>query len=146
MKPPGTCEFRDGQTMVFSDSRRWVPYPELATELIGVALANGWGADDGLPVRTWFEGGIYLRILLGREYGTNALHPEGPPSLGTQFHIVWSLMSRRWELESMYVKTGRTRGSWSEVDSVFRVRSTITNNPVHIFSDFHLDEMEHRAC
>lgn len=146
MRAPGTCRYSDGITEVYTPHRRWIPYPETAVELIGLALANGWGVDDGLPCRARFSGEIYVRILLGRAYGVNALNPDGPYSLGTQFHIVWSLMSRRWEMESVYVKTGRTTGSWRDVDDMAFVRKTIAGNPVLTYTDFHMDEMENRPC
>lgn len=119
-------------TAMISDGIKEVPYPESAARLINLAIENGWGFDDGLPARTSGDGTPYVRVLIGREPGQNALTHDASP--GVQFHAVWHLTSgkdKRWVKPCVYVRTSLSDG-WSAVETVGMVRSTIASNPVKL--------------
>ena len=119
-------------------SRKWIPYPEDAQELIDLANAYGWGVDQGLPTRHTHDGEIYVRVLIGRERGPNPLN--GKASNGVQFHLTWRLRDHAWFTSEGYANVGnRAWSSWRTVRSYDYVRNTITNNPVKL-------PQEEKAC
>lgn len=110
-------------------SRKWIPYPEEAAELIELALANGWGVDNGLPSRHTQTGEVFIRLLIGRERGPNPL--TGKTSNGVQFHLTWRLRDHEWYTSEGYVNVGdRKWSAWRTIRLREYVRQTITNNPV----------------
>lgn len=125
-----------GVTFVYSGSI-WLQYPETANELIQMAQNHGWGFDDGLPPRVDSEGCAFIRLLIGREPGENALTP-GEETPGVQFHVTWRMPHpitephrTRWILGGIYVKTSETTG-WNQIRSIKSVRSHIANEPVQV--------------
>jgi len=105
-------------------SRKWIPYPEDARQLICLALNNGWGVDDGLPTRHTKDGEVYIRVLIGRE--------RGPKSSAFQFHLTWRLRDHQWYTTEGYVNVGTHDWSaWRTIRSRDYVTSTIMNNPVN---------------
>jgi hypothetical protein len=121
--------------------RKWIPYPRQATELIDMAHAHGWGTDNGLPVRHTTDGTIYIRILVGRERGHNAL--TGTESMAAQFHLTWVLNHETWETGPGYVKVGIKKNAWRGANSA-DARKMIAGNPVTLPSVY-ADEKE-MAC
>jgi hypothetical protein len=112
-------------------SRKWVPYPEDAIDLIALARDNGWGVDNGLPTRHTHDGEVYIRLLIGRERGLNPL--TGKASNGVQFHLTWRLRDHTWYTTEGYVNVGnRAWSAWRTIRSREYVRQTITNNPVSL--------------
>lgn len=137
--------------LIIRGNRMWIPYPPVATELINLANELGWGVDDGLPVRRLLDNTIYVRILIGRERGPNALYgPDADKHIspGTQFHLTWRLNGDTWETGTGYVKVGihpRFRDNeWRKSTADF-ARRVITGYPVKTPSDY-ADEGEHKAC
>lgn len=132
----------DGK-LVIRGSRLWVPYPPTATDLVTLAHEYGWGTDDGLPVRHTLNGDVFVRILVGRERGDNALF-TGTISPGTQFHLGWRLNLDTWEVRQGYVKVGTYPGfrfnEWRETTAEF-ARKVIAGNPVTLPSPY-ADEKE----
>jgi hypothetical protein len=123
-------ETADGKLEIKA-SRKWIPYPQDATEFIDLARANGWGVDNGLPTRHNLEGEVYIRLLIGRERGPNVL--TGGTSNAVQFHLTWRLRDHQWFTTEGYVNVGNHEwSSWRTIRSREYVRQTITNNPVSL--------------
>ncbi len=115
---------------MISDGMKEIPYPETATELVRLAMENGWGFDDGLPAKVSEDGTPYVRLLIGRERGKNALTEDESP--GIQFHISWWMNSgarKAWTLGQIYMKTSEHEG-WQTIKTVLKVRATISGHPV----------------
>ena len=145
---PGEIVFGDSRRnaegrLEIKASRKWIPYPQEAAELIDMAIAHGWGTDDGLPVRHTMQGEIFIRILIGRERGTNAL--TGKVVNGLQFHLTWRLRDHEWVSSEGYVNVGTPSwSSWRRTRPEF-ARKAIAGNPLE-FPSAYADEGEYRAC
>lgn len=131
----GATNIVAGVTYIYSGNV-WLPYPDSASELISMATDHGWGFDDGLPPRTDVFGHVFVRILIGREAGENALTQDAAP--GVQFHITWRAPHpitepdrERWSLGGIYMKTSDTSG-WAQLRSLKDVRSRIASEPVKV--------------
>ena len=123
-------ETADGNVEIKA-SRKWIPFPQEAQELIDLAQANGWGVDKGLPSRHTKMGEVFIRLLIGRERGPNPL--TGKKSNGVQFHLTWRLRDHEWYTSEGYVNMGnRAWSSWRTVRSREYIRETIANNPVTV--------------
>lgn len=133
---PGETKIVKG-VVTISNGRIWLPYPETAHDLIKMAQEHGWGFDDGLPVRQYQEGTPFVRILIGRGSGENALIPDEIVP-GTQFHITWRMPNkftetskRSWILCEVYRKTTETE-TWESIKSLKAVRAAMSGQPVMI--------------
>lgn len=146
--PMGETRIVKGKVEI-KGNRRWVPYPPQAASIIALALENGWGVDDGIingHVRSYASAAdkdvtVFVRILIGRERGINAMDPQGEIVQGQQFHMTWVLRLDTWETSTCYVKVGTKKSAWRAVTPA-EARRAIAGNPVTLPSPFIQDEKE----
>lgn len=127
--PPAGTRIVNGVAMI-SNGEKELRYPDTAADLIILAMENGWGFDSGLPAKISQDDMPYVRILIGREPGWNALTEGVSP--GIQFHISWRMYPgprKGWSLGQIYVKTSECEG-WQVLSMIKNVRALISGHPV----------------
>lgn len=92
----------NGRTEIFV--KKWVSYPQQASDLISLAYEHGWGVDDGLPnLKIREDGYPFIRVLIARPAGRMARSLD-VASPAYQFHLTWDATNDGWKLGTIYVK------------------------------------------
>jgi hypothetical protein len=138
MPKSDTVRITDGTPQVYIPDHGWVRYPITAEKLIAHALENGWGTDDGIPVRRAGSGDFFIRVLVGREPGflpgsDRETHPDGGWCEGHHFHIVWFFNpeTQRWIASNIFHRSTGFDG-WQSPEYVSAASKCIGRNPAKI--------------
>lgn len=126
-----------GKALVFN-GRDWAWFPSVASDLMRLARAYGWGRSVTVrperEERGWTDEGemivkksVKVILLLGREPGPTT---NGRTSKGYTYRLVWDTSANgTFELISWFRRTS-THPNWAEIGSIAEIHPIMSRYPV----------------